>query len=92
VADSFALETDKIKAVDAFVDFFPVKNAPSKFLYPDTQEFFIIFLYFAPTRFVTWKILIFRFVVSAVIDILMASIFAGAAGALFFGSWHLGFV
>jgi hypothetical protein len=91
VADSFALEADKIKAVDAFIDLFPVKNAPSKLLYTDTQKFFIILLYFAPTRFVTWKILIFRFVVSAVIDILMGSVFAGATGALFFRSWHFGF-
>jgi hypothetical protein len=92
VADSFAFETDKVKAVDALVDFFPVKDAAAKLVYANTQEFLIIFLYFPPTRFVTWKILIFRFVVSTVIDILVAAIFAGAAGALFLGSWHLGFV
>ena len=91
MADSFALETDKIEAVDALVDFFPVKHAASQLLYTNAQEFFIIFLYFAPTRFVTWKILVFRFVVSAVVDIVMSSVLAAAAGGLFFRSWHLGF-
>ena len=92
VADSFALETNKIEAVDALIDLFPVKDAASQLLDANTQEFLIVFLYFAPTRFVTWKIFIFGFIVSTVIDILMGSIFAGAAGALFFSSWHLGLV
>jgi len=90
MADPFACEADEVKTVDALVDLFPVEHAAAKFFDADAEKLFVIFLYFASSGFVTWKIFIFRLIVRAVIDIVMAPVFA-AAGAFFLCPWHLFF-
>ena len=59
VADLFALVADEVKTVDALVDLLAIEHATSEFLDADAEEFFVIFLYLAPPRFVTWQIFVF---------------------------------
>ena len=90
MTDPFAGETDEVKTVDALVDLFPVEHAAAKFFDADAEKLFVIFLYLASSGFVTWKIFVIRLIVRAVIDIVMAPVFA-AAGAFFLCPWHLFF-
>ena len=80
MTDPFAGEADEVKTVDALVDLFPVEHAAAKFFDADAEKLFVIFLYLASSGFVTWKIFVIRLIVRAVIDIVMAPVFA-AAGA-----------
>ena len=89
MADFSALVADKIKAVDALVDFFPVEHATSQLFDANPQQFFVVLFYFAPSGFVTWKIFVFRFIVGAVINIVMTAVLGGAAGAFLFCPWQL---
>jgi len=54
VADFFALEADEVQAVDALVDLLAVEHSAAKFFDADTEKFFVVFLYFAASGFVTW--------------------------------------
>jgi hypothetical protein len=77
MTDPFAGEADEVKTVDALVDLFPVEHAAAKFFDADAEKLFVIFLYLASSGFVTWKIFVIRLIVRAVIDIIMAPVFAG---------------
>lgn len=69
MANLFAFEANKVEAIDALVDFFPVEHPAFEFFNAYAEKFFVVFLDFASARFVTWKIFILRFVVAGFIEI-----------------------
>jgi hypothetical protein len=71
VADSFAFEADEIDSVDALVDFLSVENPAAEFLDANAQQLFVVLLDLASPRFVTWKILIFGFLVTGILEIVV---------------------
>jgi hypothetical protein len=89
VADFSALVADKIEPVDALVDFFPIEHAAPEFFDPDTQQLFVVLFYFAPSGFVTWKIFVFRFIVTTVINVVVTAVLGGATGAFFICAWDI---
>ena len=89
MTDSFAFEADEVEPVDALVNFFPIEHSAFQFLDPDTEELFVILLDFASPGLVTWKIFVFRLIMGAVVDIVMAPVFCGPAGSFLFCAWHV---
>jgi hypothetical protein len=88
VTDLAALLANEVETVDAFVDLFPVEHAPAQLLDPNAEQLFVIFLDFTPSGFVAWKIFVFGFIVTAVIDVIVRAILGGSTSAFFLGPGH----
>ena len=89
MADFFAVEADEVQAIDAFVDFLAVEHSPSKLVDADAEEIFVVLLYFATAGFVTRKVLVFRFVMSAVVNIVGGTVLGRPTGPFLFRPRHV---
>jgi len=90
MTDFLAFEANEIDALNAFVDFFPIKDSALELLDSDTQQLFVIIFYFSPACLVAGKVLIFQsFLAGIVRKGMVTPLGRPAFMALFLRSRHL---
>jgi hypothetical protein len=89
VADSLALEADEVKAVNIFVDLFAIEDPAFQLIDSNAQQLFVVSFYLTPAGFVTWKIFVFRFVMTRIIEIVVRAILCRSSRGFLLRSWHL---
>ena len=67
MTDFLAFEANEIDALNALVDFFPIKDSALELLDSDTQQLFVIVFYFSPACLVAGKVLIFQSFLAGVV-------------------------